>query len=372
MKKYSFVIPTYNCKEIVFNSLEAIHLLERSKYYDFEVILVDDGSTDGTKEYFEKKDYPFTYRYIHLERRPNSSRARARNYGLKAAQGRYVIFIDADIIVRPDYLFEIDRYLSQVPYSVVVGLRLMLKKTVSPAMIRGAGVFSRYEMKHCDSSLFEFRHIAFEELSFNFSRFKYPFLYAQTCNIVYPRKALIEVGGFDESMIAWGVEDIEMAYRVFKLGLPFLLNTRMSVLHQFHGYNESQEEQILGVKINTDIFCRKHPNALPISNERTHDLFMSLATRYYYLEDLFPQSSPVTIIKHLDSADLKDIKAKILQAETQEYTKLVVYDYLEASDLDIWIQQLGEKNNMPLYYPMSIYKKYLSDLTCKNNIKKIA
>lgn len=372
MKKYSFVIPAYNCKKTIFNTLEAIQLLKKSKNNEFEVILVDDGSTDGTKEYFENKNYPFIYRYIYLERRSDSSRARARNHGFKAAQGKYVIFIDADIVIRPNYLAEIDRYLAQVPYSVVVGLRLMLKNPISPAMIRGNAFFSKYEMKHCDNSLFEFRHIAFEELSFNLNRLKHPYLYAQTCNIVYPRKTLIEVGGFDETMIAWGVEDIEMAYRVFKLGLPFLLNTRMYGLHQFHGYDESEEEQALGVKINTDIFCRKHPDALPISNDRTYDLFMSLGTRYYYLEDFSLHNSQAINVKHICLDDLEDIKARILQADAQEYTKIVVYDYLEDSDLDLWIQQLEEENSIPLYYPMSIYKKYLSNSTFKNNLKKIA
>lgn len=91
MPKISIIVPVYNCEKYISNCINSI--LEQS-FKDFELILVDDGSSDRSFEIcesFAKKDN--RVRAIH---QPNSGVSRARNRGLDEAQGEYIGFVDGD------------------------------------------------------------------------------------------------------------------------------------------------------------------------------------------------------------------------------------------------------------------------------------
>ena len=88
---FSVIIPTYNrldlCVETVKSALE-------QTFNDYEVIVVDDGSTDGTREYFNDfKDPKLTYAH-----QKNSGVSTARNQGIKLARGKYICYLDSDDI----------------------------------------------------------------------------------------------------------------------------------------------------------------------------------------------------------------------------------------------------------------------------------
>ena len=96
----SIIIPIYNCEKLLPKCLESI--LAQS-YCDYEVLLVNDGSTDGTamvcNEYVAKSKGKFRY----IEKK-NGGVSSARNIGLNNAKGEYICFIDADDYVHQDYL----------------------------------------------------------------------------------------------------------------------------------------------------------------------------------------------------------------------------------------------------------------------------
>ena len=91
MPYFSVVIPTYNRSEFIVNCLQSV--LKQS-FTDFEIIVIDDGSTDNTKELIEKlteKEQRIRYFFI-----SNSERGFARNFGWKKATGKYIVFLDSD------------------------------------------------------------------------------------------------------------------------------------------------------------------------------------------------------------------------------------------------------------------------------------
>ena len=96
MPKVSVIIPTYNREEFI---VETINSVLNQTYKDFEVIVVDDGSTDNTKQKLE----PFKSK-IKLIEQPNSERAVARNNGVKNSSGEYIAFLDSDDIWIKDKL----------------------------------------------------------------------------------------------------------------------------------------------------------------------------------------------------------------------------------------------------------------------------
>lgn len=97
--KVSVVIPVYNTKAYL---LKCIESLLAQTYSDFELILVDDGSTDGSSELCDTcvgKD-----KRIRVYHQQNKGASAARNLGVSHAQGEWVCFVDSDDVVLPDYL----------------------------------------------------------------------------------------------------------------------------------------------------------------------------------------------------------------------------------------------------------------------------
>ncbi|MBN2180330.1 MAG: glycosyltransferase [Sedimentisphaerales bacterium] len=92
--KVSICIPTYNRKEYLRETIDSI--LSQT-YKDFEIVIVDDGSTDGTENILKNLDVPVTYYW-----QENSGDAAARNKLIELAQGRYISFIDSDDLLIPD------------------------------------------------------------------------------------------------------------------------------------------------------------------------------------------------------------------------------------------------------------------------------
>ena len=92
--KVSVIVPIYNVKQYLANSLDSI---AEQKFDELEVLLIDDGSSDGSAEIakaYAAKDR--RYRYIRQE---NAGVSAARNRGIEEAKGDYLAFYDADDIV---------------------------------------------------------------------------------------------------------------------------------------------------------------------------------------------------------------------------------------------------------------------------------
>ena len=96
----SVIIPVYNAKDYIEDCVNSI--LKQDKK-DFEMILVDDGSTDGSGEICDSiaKDAGAVCKVFHTE---NQGAAAARNYGIQKAEGEYIAFVDSDDVVTEDYL----------------------------------------------------------------------------------------------------------------------------------------------------------------------------------------------------------------------------------------------------------------------------
>lgn len=97
MPRYSVIIPVYNRIDEVRDLLES---LSRQSSSDFEVLIVEDGSSmpceDTVKQYADRVDVKYWFK-------ENEGRSIARNYGLERATGEYFIFFDSDCVIPPDY-----------------------------------------------------------------------------------------------------------------------------------------------------------------------------------------------------------------------------------------------------------------------------
>src|SRR5215475_2242760 len=92
----SCIVPVYNGEKYL---AEAIETIVQQSYRPLEIIIADDGSTDGTAKVAER--YSNLLRYL---RQDNAGTAAARNLGLSAAVGEFVAFLDADDLWHPEKL----------------------------------------------------------------------------------------------------------------------------------------------------------------------------------------------------------------------------------------------------------------------------
>ncbi len=115
----SIVIPTWNSKKLVVQCLESI--VEATKGVSFEVILVVNGSQDGTQVTVQNR-FPHV---ILIENRYNLGFTRAVNMGMQRAKGKYILLLNDDTIVVPGALEEMVRYLDAQPDVGSVGVQLI-------------------------------------------------------------------------------------------------------------------------------------------------------------------------------------------------------------------------------------------------------
>lgn len=115
MPEVSVIVPVYN-KQIYLPEL--FRNLKEQTYMDFECIMVDDGSTDGSGNCCDELAYgDKRFKIFHIE---NGGVSRARNFALDYVSGKYVTFVDADDCIHPDYLKNLYECISENQVDMVI------------------------------------------------------------------------------------------------------------------------------------------------------------------------------------------------------------------------------------------------------------
>lgn len=109
MPKVSIIVPVYNVEKHLAKCIDSVIAQE---YYDWELILVNDGSSDSSKSICE--EYCIKDNRISLYNQENAGPSAARNLGIKKAKGKYITFIDSDDYVTPTYLTDLVKYDSDI------------------------------------------------------------------------------------------------------------------------------------------------------------------------------------------------------------------------------------------------------------------
>lgn len=105
--KISIIIPIFNSEKYL---KECINSVLQQDYTDFEIILINDGSSDNSATICE--EYVKKYKNIKLYSQKNQGVSAARNYGLNKAKGKYIFFLDSDDTMCSDMLSSVDMYLN--------------------------------------------------------------------------------------------------------------------------------------------------------------------------------------------------------------------------------------------------------------------
>jgi len=210
MPRLSLVVPTYNrCASL----LRLLQALEQQTVRDFEVVVVDDGSTDGTPQRVAALQRQPSYPLVVL-RQPNRGPAAARNAGVERASSELVLFLDDDVVPIPTLL---EQHLAvhaaaATSAAVVIGPMTPPANWDRPAWIRW------------EEDMLEVQYQAMRDG-------QYPCTPRQfyTANASLQRARFLEVGGFDPTFKR--AEDVELAYRMRDRGASFVFLPEAIVYH---------------------------------------------------------------------------------------------------------------------------------------------
>jgi GT2 family glycosyltransferase len=190
----SVIIPTYNSRDLLVETLRAL-LAQDCDAQRYEIIVLDDGSTDDSAEAVRGLNGPVRLIY---EWRENRGRGAARNAGARLAHNPVLLFLDADVRPAPGFLSGHARQHQAHRRAGVQGRTLQAPETLKTTFMRATNLLPDLTIRRK------------EALS--------P-LHVITRNFSVTAEAFWEVGGFDEAFVGYGWEDIELAMRLQEAGV---------------------------------------------------------------------------------------------------------------------------------------------------------
>lgn len=283
----SVIVPTYNRKEVLHVVISA---LLQQNYPKYEIIVVDDGSDDGTNRLIQDmiKKYPII-RYAYQENR-GFRVARARNLGGKLAHGEIVLFLDGDIVALPDLIANHVKALKNC--DVVLGYTAAYSNReaynldeIKNRIVSGASSLCNIRV------IKEFRHSLFVDSNKNNSDHNKDIWGFFVANNFSTWKHLFCKEQFNESFVGWGAEDEEYGYRLYTKGNKIKMDINCTGLHMEH-----PEEKLTGIYTSSKVdallknfirFYEFHPNKV---------IEEYVKSRYYQLPEKFKSSQKKTYL----------------------------------------------------------------------------
>ena len=203
MTRFSVVIPTHRRRQTV---LRGVAALDRQVERDFEVVVVVDGSGDGSAEALRSLSVSFPLQVIEQE---NMGAAQARNAGIAATVGEILLTLDDDMEAEPRMLLEHDRA-HRAGVDVVLGDLPIHPDSPSNMLSWGVGEWARLRCERLSAPGAEVR---LDDLL--------------TGQLSISRRAFEAVGGFDAGFTrggAFGGEDLDFGYRLLKTGFEIVFD----------------------------------------------------------------------------------------------------------------------------------------------------
>lgn len=210
----SVVVPLYNKKDSIGSTIESVLA---QTYSDFELLVVDDGSTDGSAGLVSRFDDP----RIRLIRKSNGGVSSARNVGIRNARGEWIAFLDGDDIWEKNFLAEIARMSHDFPEAGILGTSYVFLKN-------GRAESATKSLPKAYFGLIDNSSWRFGQLYW-------------TSAVCCRKSALEEVGMFDER-IAYG-EDLDVWWRIM-LRYPAAFSNKELAVYRFDEDNRAMNKRI--------------------------------------------------------------------------------------------------------------------------------
>lgn len=263
----SVVIPSYNRRKILEECLKALYH-QTLPVKDYEVIVIDDGSSDDTPQFLERAQKK--YKNFSFYNQKNQGQGVARNRGVQHAVGEVIVLIGDDIIVTQDFLSEHLRYHLHHPaeHEAVLGYiawhpKLLINEFMN-WMTNGSTVMGKF-----GGHQFAFEKLHGKELA------DFNFFYTSNISL---KRTLLDKYPFDPAFSGYGWEDIELGYRLTQReGLKLYYNPQAIAYHDHFMTDESLAGRMRSIGKSAWIFHRRYPELEKVPNFKKKLVFQLLA-----------------------------------------------------------------------------------------------
>jgi glycosyltransferase involved in cell wall biosynthesis len=252
-KELSIIIPTYNRKEILVSTLHSLQHQKNILWETIEVIIIDDGSSDGTFSEIEKKknNYPFD---LHLFHQENQGQGNARNLALQHAHGDIILFMGDDIIFQQNALEEHVKVHRHYPQDTVACLGYTTwhpDLVVTPFMYfleHGGPQFNYPKLE---------RTCPVIDTRLGLRRASYWYFYTSNISL---KKNILTGEHFEHGYTSYGWEDIDFGYKLSKeKGLDILYNKNAIGYHYHIISDDSFAQRMRSNGKNALLFHQRYP-----------------------------------------------------------------------------------------------------------------
>ncbi|MCK5666936.1 MAG: glycosyltransferase family 2 protein [Thiotrichaceae bacterium] len=243
MSLISVIVTTYNWPEVLASCLNSL-LSQHDK--NFEIIIANDGSSLETQTLIERFIQQNSIPIKHAYHQDQGFRAGTiRNKAVALSSGDYLIFIDGDCVVFPNFVSR-HRQLAEPGY-FVPGNRILLTQSFTATALQNQITL------HKQSAVFFISQWLQRNINritpliyspFAFLRYRKPLRWnkAMTCNLAMFKKDFIAVNGFDEAFEGWGYEDSDLVIRLIHYGIKRKEGRfALAVLHHWHKQNDQSK-----------------------------------------------------------------------------------------------------------------------------------
>lgn len=203
----SIIIPAKNAESTIRKCLNSILRVDCLSY---ELIVIDDGSTDDTPKILSE------YKDIKTITTSGIGPSKARNIAVKEAEGEFIAFTDADCAVNVNWLNELLSGFKVFPEAIACGGRQELPQDADDfekdvfIFMKKTGFITDYMRKINKNDIIEVNH-------------------NPSCNVIYRKSVFLKEGGFLENL--WPGEDVELDYRLRKKKYKLIFNPKAIVYH---------------------------------------------------------------------------------------------------------------------------------------------
>ncbi|MFD0771860.1 glycosyltransferase family 2 protein [Bacillus sp. CGMCC 1.60114] len=289
----SIIIPSYNKYPLNLLTLYSLNnqTFDLSK---MEVLFIDDASTDQTLQMIRKHHFSYHLRYFRCKQ--NLGRAKVRNIGIEYSRGKVLIFLDAEMIVEPEFVENHFKHHQLTDNLVLSGgmhynavyscifpefnqeqIKEIYTKTKNNQVLynrlenfKHSNITASYpllERKDIDTRLYRelkvktpstyWYNTILKNFDAQLNGFQFPWMAFLTGNVSLRKKLIEQVGPFDEDFINYGYEDWELGYRLYKAGAKYLVSKTVIAYHQEHPIGENRWKEAIA---NYHLFTLKHPD----------------------------------------------------------------------------------------------------------------
>jgi GT2 family glycosyltransferase len=294
----SVILVNYNTKVLTKQAVDSV--INSFKSNDYEIIIVDNASTDGSKEFFENLDIT-NYRYIY--NKENLGFGRANNIGFKHSQGEYIYILNSDTLLRTKEIGAIIKTkFKKYDNLGVIATKVQYKDGAPQANVQKFTdlkiVFLRLLkvgqfIRNNKILLYFFIYFPVKPNfiktyldNFNKDRKEEFIQWASGCSLIVKREVYEILGGFDKNFFMY-TEDEELCYRVKKSGYKILYTPDILITH-FEGEsntNKNINEFLLKTKVESEFYYfKKH---FPQKINKLKFIYLTISTFGYLFSKKF-------------------------------------------------------------------------------------